>query len=102
MTVMQGTCFVCHEVKGGQVPVARGGDPPPFVCFDCEAAQTNDAERRAHIARLVAELQEMPFEEREAAIAALSEEEREAVWQAELAEGDKASPDDEDELGGEG
>jgi hypothetical protein len=54
------------------------------------------------IARLHAELEELPFEEREAEIAELPEEDREGVWAAELEESDAASPEDDDELGGEG
>jgi len=57
-----------------------------------------DADR---LARLVAELEELPFDEREAAIAALSEEDREAVWAVELEESETAVPEDDAELGGE-
>ena len=39
--------------------------------------------RAERIARLVAELEELPFEEREAAIAALPHEDRTAVLEAE-------------------
>ena len=59
-----------------------------------------DADR---IALLIAELDELPFDEREAAIAALSDEDREAVWAAELAAGDEAmpAPDEEEPAGGD-
>ena len=53
------------------------------------------------IARLVAELEELPFEEREAVIASLSEGDREAVWDAQLKESEGAVPEDDEELGGE-
>jgi len=58
-----------------------------------------EAER---IARLIAQLDELPPEEREAAIDALSSEDRAAVFEAELEEHEAALPLDEDELGGEG
>jgi hypothetical protein len=56
------------------------------------------------IALLIAELDELPLEEREAALAGLSEEDRNAVWAAE-AEAveealDEVLPDDDGELGG--
>jgi isopropylmalate/homocitrate/citramalate synthase len=54
------------------------------------------------VARLIAELNELPFEEREAAIAKLSETDREAVWATELEQSESVLPEDEDELGGEG
>jgi hypothetical protein len=53
------------------------------------------------IARLVAELEELPFEEREAAIASLSDEDRTAVWDAELKASEAVLPEDDEELGGE-
>ena len=52
------------------------------------------------IARLVALLEELPFEEREAAIAALQHEDRTAVLEAE-AQADQEVLPEEDELGGE-
>ena len=58
-----------------------------------------EAER---IARLIAELKELPFEEREARIAELSEEDRNAVWAVELEAAEEAVPEDDEELGGEG
>ena len=58
-----------------------------------------EAER---ITRLIAELNELPFQEREVAIARLSEHDREAVWEVELEESDEALPEDAEELGGEG
>ena len=59
-----------------------------------------DAER---IARLIDGVKDLPFEEREAAISSLSEEDREAVWAAELEDGETAAaiPEDDEELGGE-
>jgi isopropylmalate/homocitrate/citramalate synthase len=54
------------------------------------------------IARLIAELDELPLDEREAAIAALSDEDREAVREAELEATEEAMPLDDEELGGEG
>jgi hypothetical protein len=57
-----------------------------------------EAER---IARLIEELDQLPPEEREAAIEALSIEDRAAVWEAELEESDAALPADAEELGGE-
>ena len=53
------------------------------------------------IARLIAELNELPFEEREAAIAALPHEDRTAVLEAE-AEADEEVLPEVEELGGEG
>ena len=58
-----------------------------------------EAER---IARLIAGLKELPFEEREARIAELSEEDRNAVWAVELEAAEEAVPEDDEELGGEG
>jgi hypothetical protein len=60
---------------------------------------SEDADRE-RLELLLAELEELPYEEREAAIAALSEEQREAVWAAELEASDEALPDDDEELGG--
>jgi len=58
-----------------------------------------EAER---IARLIDELRELPADEREAAIEALSIEDRAAVWAAELEESDAAvQKEDDEELGGE-
>ncbi len=53
----------------------------------------------------IAKLDELPLDEREAALAGLSEADRSAVWAAE-AEAveealDEVRPDDDDELGGE-
>jgi hypothetical protein len=56
-----------------------------------------EAER---IERLIDELNELPADEREAAIEALSIEDRAAVWKAELEADDAALPLD-DELEGE-
>jgi len=56
--------------------------------------------RRARIALLIEELDALPTDEREAAIAALSEEDRQAVWAAELEAAEEV--EDDDELGGEG
>jgi hypothetical protein len=52
------------------------------------------------IALLIAELDELPFDEREAAIAALAPEDRDAVWAAELDQFDEVLPEDDEELGG--
>jgi hypothetical protein len=53
---------------------------------------------QGRLEQLLVELDELSYEEREAAIAALSENDREAVWAAELEASDAARPDDE-ELG---
>jgi hypothetical protein len=53
------------------------------------------------IARLVAEIEGLPFEEREAVIASLSDDDRSAVWDAQLKDSETAVPDDDEELGGE-
>jgi hypothetical protein len=57
----------------------------------------HEAER---IARLIDELDELPFEERDEAMARLPELDREAVWARQLEEADDALPGDEEELGG--
>ena len=54
---------------------------------------------RERLEQLLVELEALPYEEREAAIAALSEDEREAVWAAELEASDEVLPDDDEELG---
>jgi hypothetical protein len=46
-------------------------------------------------------LEGLPFEEREALIASLSEDDRAAVWDAQLEAGQAAVPEDDEELGGE-
>ena len=61
-----------------------------------EAVEVSDKDR---IARLLAELEDLPPEEREAAIAALSDDDRAAVGDAELEAAEAA--EDDDELGGE-
>jgi hypothetical protein len=53
------------------------------------------------IAGLIEQVEALSFEAREAFISTLSEEDREAVWAAELEEADQAVPDDDAELGGE-
>jgi hypothetical protein len=58
-----------------------------------------DDPQRERIARLLAELEELPFDEREAFIAALSEEDREAVWAAEVDQSEEVFPDDYEDLG---
>jgi hypothetical protein len=55
---------------------------------------------RERLEQLLVELEELPYEAREAAIAALSDKEREAVWAAELEASVEALPDDDEELGG--
>ena len=55
--------------------------------------------QRERIARLLDELGDLPFDEREAFVAGLSEEDREALWAAELERSDEALPDDYEELG---
>ena len=50
-------------------------------------------------ARLIENLDEIPFEERERRIAELSVEDRNAVWAAELERSDRAVPDDYEDLG---
>ena len=52
------------------------------------------------IALLMAELDELPFEERETAIAELPDADRAAVRAAELEALDDVLPDDDEELGG--
>jgi len=52
------------------------------------------------IALLIDGLRELPFEEREARIAELSEEDRNVVRDFELEALDEVLPDDDDELGG--
>jgi len=52
------------------------------------------------IARLVAEIEDLPFEEREAVIASLSDDDRTAVWDAQLKDSETAVPDDDEEVGG--
>jgi hypothetical protein len=54
------------------------------------------------IARLVAEVEGLPFEEREAFISTLSDDDRAAVWDAQAKEVDEVVPEDDEELGGEG
>ena len=51
------------------------------------------------IALLIEELDELPPDEREAAIAALPDADREAVWAAELAAAEEVG--DDDDLGGQ-
>ena len=53
------------------------------------------------IARLAAEIEDLPFEEREAVIASLSDDDRSAVWDAQLEASEAAVPEDDEELGGE-
>jgi hypothetical protein len=52
------------------------------------------------IALLIDGLKELPFEEREARIAELSEEDRNAVREFELEAAEESVPEDDDELGG--
>ena len=59
-----------------------------------EAMAMSDEDR---IARLVAELEELSFEEREPFLAGLSDADRAAVWELEL---DEHETVDEEELGG--
>jgi hypothetical protein len=54
------------------------------------------------IAGFLAELEDLPFEEREAFIASLSDDDRTAVWDAQLKDSEAVVPEDEEELGGEG
>jgi hypothetical protein len=72
------------------------------VCSAClrveEALEMTDEDR---IARLVAEIEDLPFEKREAVIASLSDDDRSAVWDAQLNESEGAVPEDDEELGGE-
>lgn len=60
---------------------------------------TEDPERD-RIAELLDELTELPFEDREAFLAGLSEADREAVWEAELEASEEAISDDYEDLGG--
>jgi len=67
-----------------------------------EAVAMSDDPEAERIARLIDELRELPADEREAAIEALSIEDRAAVWAAELEESDAAvQKEDDEELGGE-
>jgi hypothetical protein len=50
---------------------------------------------------MIDELNELPADEREAAIGSLSIEDRATVWKAELEANDAALPLDDEELGGE-
>jgi hypothetical protein len=52
------------------------------------------------IALLIDGLKDLPFEEREARIAQLSEDDRNAVWAVELEAAEEAVPEDDAELGG--
>jgi Mg/Co/Ni transporter MgtE len=61
-----------------------------------EAVEMTDENR---IARLAAEIEDLPFEEREAVIASLSDDDRAAVRDAQLEHREAA--EDDDELGGE-
>ena len=61
-----------------------------------------DDPQQDRIARLLAALEELPFEEREKAIASLPEEDRQAVWAGELKVDDETLPGANEELGGEG
>jgi hypothetical protein len=67
-----------------------------------EAVAMSENPGEDRIARLIAELDELPLDEREAAIAALGDEDREAVREAELEATEEAMPLDDEELGGEG
>jgi hypothetical protein len=51
------------------------------------------------IEQLVDELEELPYEERESAVSALPEADREAVWETELERSEDAVPDDYEDLG---
>ena len=61
----------------------------------------SDDPDKQRIARLIEELDELPLEERDAAIAALPYEDRVAVLEAEAQAEEEVLPEDE-ELGGEG
>ena len=63
-----------------------------------EVLEMTDEDR---IARLLAELEDLPFEEREAVIASLPDDDRTAVWDAQLKDSETAVPEDDEELGGE-
>ncbi len=54
------------------------------------------------IDRLVAQVDALPFEEREAFISTLSDDDRAAVWDAQAEAIEEALPEDDEELGGEG
>lgn len=58
-----------------------------------------DDPQRERIAHLSAKLDELPFEEREALIAALPEPDREAVWAVELEQSEESIPVDYEDLG---
>ena len=63
-----------------------------------EVLEMTDEDR---IARLLAGLEDLAFEEREALIASLSEDDRAAVWDAQLEASEAEVPEDDEELGGE-
>jgi hypothetical protein len=54
------------------------------------------------ISRLVAQVDALPFEQREAFISTLSDDDRAAVWDAQAEEVEDVLPEDDGELGGEG
>jgi hypothetical protein len=62
--------------------------------------RVTDDPQKERIARLVAELEELPFEAREAFLSTLSDEDRASVWEAQLEEVEEVVPDDDEELGG--
>jgi hypothetical protein len=62
--------------------------------------KVTDDPHEERIARLVAELEELPFEAREAFLSTLSDEDRASVWEAQLEEVEEVVPDDDEELGG--
>jgi hypothetical protein len=64
--------------------------------------RVTDDPQKERIARLVAELEELPFEAREAFLSTLSDEDRASVWEAQLEEVEEVVPDDDEELGGGG
>jgi hypothetical protein len=62
--------------------------------------RVTDDPQKERIARLVAELEELPFEAREVFLSTLSDEDRASVWEAQLEEVEEVVPDDDEELGG--
>ena len=58
-----------------------------------------DDPQRERIARLLDELDELPPDEREAAVAGLPEEDRNAVWEVELERSEEIVPEEYEDLG---
>lgn len=64
--------------------------------------EMTDGPQDDRVARLVADVEELPFAAREAFLATLSDEDRAAVWATQLEVVEEVVPEDDEELGGEG